>query len=110
MGWLERLVERQMLKAAAEGKLTGLKGEGKPLPERPDLEAVKPDIAAGFRIMSEAGVLPEEIVWKQRASEQRALLQTLSDPVEQSKAMAKLAEMEMRQAMASEAMRRFLKD
>ena len=31
---LNRLVERQIQKAHADGKLRGLEGEGKPLPDR----------------------------------------------------------------------------
>ncbi|AZB64624.1 DUF1992 domain-containing protein [Cereibacter sphaeroides] len=109
MGWLDRIAERRMLKARAEGKLSGLSGEGQPLPERPSEAFTSPGEAVGFRIMAEAGVLPEEIVLKKQAAEQRARLAEISDPEERRAAMAELARIEMRQAMAEEARRRFLR-
>lgn len=71
MGWLERIAERMMLKARAEGKLTGIEGEGRPLPDRP----IETDsTAAGFRIMAQAGVLPPEIVLKKQVIAAQARL------------------------------------
>ena len=105
MGWLDRITERQMLKARAEGKLSGLEGEGKPLPDRPGETAD----AVGYRIMAAAGVVPEEIVLKKQVLAQRAVLAALCDPTERKVAMAELARLEMRQAIAEEARRRFMK-
>jgi hypothetical protein len=59
--------------------------------------------------MAEAGVLPEEITLKKQAAAQRAHLATLTDAAERKLAMAELARLEMRQAIAEEARRRFLK-
>ncbi len=109
MSWLDRLVERQILKARAEGKLQNLAGEGKPLPDRPGDAFISPGDAAGFRIMAEAGVLPEEIVLKKQAAAQRAHLATLTDEAARKAAMAELAGTEMRQAIAEESRRKFLK-
>lgn len=109
MSWLEKMAERRMLRARAEGKLSGLEGEGKPLPDRTGDAFIAPGDAVGFRIMAEAGVLPEEILLKKQAAAQRAYLATLADPVARKVAMAELARLEMRQAIAEEARRRFLK-
>jgi len=98
-----------MLKALAEGKLSGLEGEGKPLPDHPGDAYVSAGDAVGFRIMAEAGVLPEEIVLKKQAAAQRALLATLTDPARRKEAMAELARLEMRRAIAEEARRNFMK-
>jgi len=98
-----------MLKALAEGKLSGLQGEGKPLPDHPGDAFISPGDAVGFRIMAEAGVLPEEIVLKKQAAAQRAHLATLTDPAARKTAMAELARLEMRRAIAEEARRAFLK-
>lgn len=103
------IAERRMLKALAEGKLSGLEGEGKPLPDHPGDAYVSAGDAVGFRIMAEAGVLPEEIVLKKQAAAQRALLATLTDPVRRKEAMAELARLEMRRAIAEEARRAFMK-
>lgn len=61
MGWLARIAERQMLRARAHGQLSGLGGEGKPLPDRTGDAFVITGDAVGFRIMAGAGVRPEEI-------------------------------------------------
>jgi len=109
MSWLNRLAERQIAAARARGQLQGLNGEGKPLPDRPGDAFVSAGDAAGFRIMAEAGVLPEEIILKKQAAAQRAHLATLTDEADRKTAMAALAGIEMRQAIAEEARRRFLK-
>jgi hypothetical protein len=108
--WLDRIAERRMLKARAEGKLSGLEGEGRPLPDRTADAFVDPGEAVGFRIMAEAGALPGEIALKKQAAAQRARLAALTDPQNRKVAMAELARIEMRQAMAEEARRRFLRD
>lgn len=109
MSWLSRLAERQIQKARLKGALQGLAGEGKPLPERPGDAFISPGDAVGFRIMAQAGVLPEEIEMKKQAAAQRAHLATLTDPEARKAAMAELARTEMKQAIAEEARRRFLK-
>jgi hypothetical protein len=109
MSWLSRLAERQMLRARAQGRLQGLEGEGKPLPDRPGDAFVSAGDAVGFRMMAEAGVLPEEIVLKKQVIAQRAHLASLTDAGERKAALAELARLEMRQAMAEEARRRFMK-
>ena len=109
MSWLSHLAERQIQKARLNGKLQGLEGEGKPLPDRPGDAFVSPGDAIGFRIMAEAGVLPEEITLKKEAAQLRARLAGLANDAERRAAMADLAKLEMRQAIAKEARRRFLK-
>lgn len=109
MSWLSRLAERQIQKARLKGELQGLKGEGKPLPDRPGDAFVSPGDAMGFRIMAEAGVLPEEITLKKRVAVQRAHLATLTDEPKRKAAMAELAWLEMLQAIAEESRRKFLR-
>lgn len=109
MSWLSRLAERQIARSRLKGELQGLAGEGKPLPERPGDAFISPGDAAGFRIMAEAGVLPQEIVLKKQAAAQRAHLATLTDEAARKAALSDLAQIEMRQAIAEESRRRFLK-
>ncbi|PTX51851.1 uncharacterized protein DUF1992 [Gemmobacter caeni] len=109
MTWLNRIAERMMMKARAEGKLSGLKGEGQPLPDRPGDAFVSAGEAVGFRIMAEAGALPEEITLKKQVLAQQAHLATLVDEAERKAAMRVLADLQMRQAMAEEARRAFMK-
>ena len=109
MSWLSRLAERQIQKARLRGQLQGLEGEGKPLPDRTGDAFVSPGDAAGFRIMAQAGVLPEEIALKKQAAAQRAHLATLTDEAERKAALAELARLEMLQAIAEESRRKFLR-
>ena len=109
MSWFNKRAEDQIARARSQGKLTGLTGEGKPLPDRPGDAFISPGDAVGFRIMAEAGAMPEEITFKKQAAAQRALLATLTDEGERRAAMAELARIEMRQAMAEESRRKFLK-
>ena len=76
------LVERQIGKAAAEGGLSGLQGEGKPLPDRSSEALVDPALAAGHRIMAQAGVLPEEFKIKAELEEARRAWQDSADGFE----------------------------
>jgi hypothetical protein len=109
MSWLSRLAERQIQKARLKGDLQGLEGEGKPLPDRTGDAFVSAGDAVGFRIMAQAGVLPEEITLKKQAAAQRAHLATLNDEDERKAAMAELAHLEMLQAIAEESRRKFLR-
>jgi Domain of unknown function (DUF1992) len=109
MSWLSRMAERQIQKSRLKGELQGLEGEGKPLPDRPGDAFVSAGDAVGFRIMAQAGVLPEEITLKKQAAAQRAHLATLTDEAERKAAMAELARLEMLQAIAEESRRKFLR-
>jgi hypothetical protein len=109
MSWFGRLVERRILKTQAEGGLEGLEGEGKPLSDRSGEAHLDAGEAAGFRIMAQAGALPEEIVLKKQVAAVRDALARLTDLDERRAAQARLAELEMKQAMAEEARRRFLR-
>ncbi|WP_319823453.1 DUF1992 domain-containing protein [Thalassovita sp.] len=101
----DKLAERQILKARAEGQLEGLKGEGKPLnPQAGDAAE-----AAGFRIMAEAGVLPREMELKKKCATLRETLAAETDPVRRKALMAELAEVEMRRAIEEEARKKFMR-
>ena len=106
MSWLSRLIERRILKAEAEGQLKNLPGEGEPLPDTTGQETVDPGLAAGYRIMAEAGVVPEEFKLKQAISDERARYQSLTDPTDKKVSMARLADLDMRYNIAVDARRK----
>jgi len=110
MSWLSRLAERRILFSRAKGELDRLEGAGKPLPERPGDAFVDPGEAIGFRIMAEAGALPEEITLKKRIAERRAALAQLHDATERRALEREIADLSMRLAMAQEARRKFLRE
>ncbi|MXQ09624.1 DUF1992 domain-containing protein [Alphaproteobacteria bacterium GH1-50] len=107
MSWLDCLTERRILKAEAEGQLRDLPGEGKPLRDATGQETVDPGLSAGYRIMAEAGVVPEEFKLKKAIDEERALYRTLTDPEARRASMARLADLDMRYNIAVDARRRF---
>ena len=106
--WFEKLAERQMLKAGAEGKLSGLEGEGKPLPDHPEAALVDAGEAVGYRIMAEHGALPEEIRLRKERDAAKAAY-ACAPAAGKKAAMARLAEAEMKLSIASEARKRFMR-
>ncbi len=101
----DKLAERQILKAKAEGQMEGLKGAGKPLnPQAGDAAE-----AAGFRMMAEAGVLPREMELKKKAMALRDALVKEADPARRVVLMAELSEVEMRRAIEEEARKKFMR-
>lgn len=109
LGSLGKLIERQIKKAQAEGQLEGLEGEGQPLPDRSSEAQTDPALAAGHRIMAQAGVLPEEFSIKKELDAARKTYAAQTDPKERKVAMARIAELEMRYNMARDARRAFLR-
>lgn len=101
------LAERQILKAKSEGQLDNLKGAGKPLPAQGDGDFGQ---SVGFRMMAEAGVVPREIELKKAVIEQRQVLANCDDSAAHKRAMAKLADLELRLAIEQEARRRYFTD
>lgn len=106
---LRSLIERQILKARAEGKLQGLAGEGQPLPDRSGEAFVDPAEAAAMRMMAEAGAVPEEFRLKTQLDQARAEWQSATDPAEKKRLMAKIADLSLRYETAREARRKFMR-
>ena len=102
-----QLTEAQIRKAEAKGELSGLAGEGKPLPDRPGDRLIDPGDAVGHRIMAEAGALPEEILLKRQLSDAKAAYAEVPEK-DKKAAMAKIADLELKLAIAQEARRKFL--
>ena len=106
---LRNLIERQIEKAKLEGQLDGLEGEGKPLPDRTGDAFVDAGEAAGFRMMAQAGVVPEEIEIKKQINEHRAHMAEITDPIKRKEAMAELARLDLRYNIAREARQKFMR-
>lgn len=105
---MNRLVERQILKAIAEGKLKGLSGEGKPLPDRAGEAFTDIATAVAGRMMAEAGALPEEFKIKKVLEAARQTYRDAEDPQARRVAMAMIADLQLRYNIAVEARRRFM--
>lgn len=103
------LIERQLAKAQAEGQLQGLKGEGKPLPDRSGEAHLDAGLAAGLRIMAEAGVVPEEFRLQADLDAARKDYAALTDPQARRAAMARISDLEMCRNMARDARKSFFR-
>ncbi len=103
------LIERQLAKAQAEGQLQGLEGEGKPLPDRSGEAHLDAGLAAGLRIMAEAGVVPEEFRLQAELDAARKDYTALTDPQARRAAMARISDLEMRYNMARDARKSFFR-
>lgn len=105
---LNRLVERQILKALAEGKLRGLEGEGKPLPDRSGEAFTDMATAVAVCIMAEAGTLPEEFKIKKLLEAAEQSYREAEGDDAKRVAMALIADLQQRYNIAVEARRRFM--
>lgn len=102
------LTEQRIAAAAARGELTGLSGEGQPLPNRSSDALVDAGEASAYRMMAEAGALPEEFRLKAEADAARKTLRDAA-PEDRKRAMARLADIELRHAIAQEARQKFMR-
>ena len=105
---LHTLTEQRIAAAAAKGELTGLRGEGAPLPDRSGDALVDTGDAVAYRMMAEAGALPEEFRLKAQLDAARQTVRETPE-TERKPAMARLAELEMRYAVAREARQKFMR-
>jgi hypothetical protein len=105
---LQRLTEARIKAAEAKGELRDLAGAGKPLPKHPEEALLDPGIAIGHRIMAEAGALPEEIGLKRQIEAAKATYRAATSAEDRKAAMKRIAELELKHAIASEARRKFL--
>lgn len=104
----DRMVEQQIQKAIAEGKLRGLEGEGKPLPDRSGEAFTDPATGVAARIMAEAGALPEEFkIGKLLEAAKQRYREAEGDDAKRV-AMALVADLQQRYNIAVEARRRFM--
>jgi hypothetical protein len=105
---LSRLVERQILKALAEGKLRGLEGEGKPMPDRSGEAFTDMATAVAVRIMAEAGALPEEFKIKKLLEAAKQNYREAEGDDAKRITMALIADLQQRYNIEVEARRRFM--
>ena len=102
--WFERVAQRQIDKAAAEGKLSGLAGEGRPLdPER--LRETADDVL--HRMMADGGFLPPEIALAKDIAAARSVLDQIEDAEERRVLQRRIALLELKRSVAIDARRGF---
>lgn len=78
---LEKLIDQRIRDAAAQGLFDGLPGAGKPL-ELDDLSGVPEELRAGYLLLRNAGVLPEEMELRKHILTLQDLLAACDDEEE----------------------------
>ena len=81
MGLLEKIAEARIRDAIARGEFDDLAGKGRPLP-LDDLSGVPEDLRAGYILLKNAGVLPEEMQLRKEMVTLEGLLDACADPDE----------------------------
>jgi hypothetical protein len=95
LGFLEQLAEARILEAQARGALADLPGAGRPL----DLEEdalLAPELRMAYRVLRNAGCLPQEVALLREVRQVEALLAGLEDARERARALARLALLQTR--------------
>ena len=105
----QHLIEQQIAKARLAGALDNLPGAGKPLPDHPEDAFVSAAFAVGFRIMAQAGVLPEEIALRKALDALHAQIAALPDGPERQALQRDYAALDLRHNIAREARAKFLR-
>jgi hypothetical protein len=92
---IERLAEQHIQAAIERGELSGLPGEGRPLPHE-DLSMVPEHLRAGYRLLKNAGYLPPELEALREIKDAEALLARIRDPDLRDRQLRRLRLLELR--------------
>jgi len=84
MDMFAKIAEARIREAIERGELDGLAGKGKPLVLE-DLSGVPEDLRAGYLLLKNAGVLPEEMATRKEMVTLEALIDACSDPEERTR-------------------------
>ena len=84
MSSFESIVEARIRDAIARGDFDDLAGKGRPLALE-DLSTVPEDLRAGYLLLKNAGVLPEEMQLRKEMVSLEALLDACADPWERTR-------------------------
>ena len=83
------IAERRIQEAIQEGLLDDLSLKGQPIPYE-DLSAVPEELRMGYKILKNAGYLPEELQLKEEIVTLKEMLRSGIDPEETKEAQSKL--------------------
>jgi hypothetical protein len=75
---IAKIAEQKILEAIANGELDDLPGKGKPL-ILDDLREVPPEVRLEYKVLKNAGLLPEEVTVRKEIAALEELLQNCRD-------------------------------
>ncbi|NGZ78170.1 DnaJ family domain-containing protein [Saccharibacillus alkalitolerans] len=101
MGWLSWLAEQKIEEAMRGGEFDNLPGKGRPI-EMDDLSGVPEELRVPYRILKNAGVLPEEIVLRKECLELEDLLAACRSDEEREEVGSRLNAKKLKLRMAEE--------
>ena len=84
MDTFTKLAEARIREAIERGELNDLPGKGRPLALE-DLSGVPEDLRAGYLLLKNAGVLPDEMAARKEMVTVEALIDACSDPEERTR-------------------------
>jgi len=90
MSILNNIAERRILEAIQEGVLDDLTLRGQPIP-REDLSGVPEELRMGYKILKNAGYLPEELQLRQEILALQDMLNVCTSPEDKEETKRKLS-------------------
>jgi Domain of unknown function (DUF1992) len=88
------IAEQRIAEAIANGDLDDLPGAGRPL-DLDDDRLIAEELRMAYRVLRNAGLVPPQVEARKEAATLRALLASALDEGERSRALARLAVLEM---------------
>ncbi|WP_028590280.1 DnaJ family domain-containing protein [Paenibacillus massiliensis] len=101
MGMFSRLAEQKIAEAMAKGEFDHLPGAGKPLVME-DLSHVPEDLRMSYKLLKNAGILPEELQLRQECIKLHDLLHACREAGEKERISRRLTEKSLRLRMLLE--------
>ena len=89
MDILANVAEQKILAAIARGELDNLSLQGQPIPHE-DLRLVPEELRMGYKVLKNAGVLPEELQLRQDLLRLQDLLDSCREPAERQRVEKRL--------------------
>jgi hypothetical protein len=97
-----RIAEEKIKEAMQNGEFDHLPGKGKPL-QLDELSHIPEDLRLGYKVMKNAGMVPEEVHLNKEIASLRQLLEWASDPEQRETVKRQLTAKQLRFDMLMEA-------
>lgn len=101
MNWIASIADEKIREAQLKGEFDNLPGAGKPLPEE-DLRGVPEELRIGYKMLKNAGMLPEEMQLRKDMVSLQDLLRVCRDESESRKLTSELNAKKLRYRMLME--------